>query len=236
MSGTSITVTVVGTSIAATVDAAGNFTLEHVPAGDDDLEFESVEIHARVRVAGVTEREEIRLRIIVNGTSVDVESNERHTPDNRVEIEGRVTEVNAVARTLRVGSGTLVTVPAGTPIRHGDTRLDFAQIHVGDRIHVHATNTGTTVSATAVEVQTEHGNPEPGDNHGEMELKGTMSAKAGTCPSVTFTVSSTNVATNASTQFKDTACGALTSGDRVEVKGARQSNGTVLATRVEKKK
>ena len=47
----------------------------------------------------------------------------------------------------------------------------------------------------------------------EVELSGTLSAKAGTA-----------------------ACGTLTNGDRVEVEAARQSNGTVLATRVEKKK
>jgi len=52
-----------------------------------------------------------------------------------------------------------------------------------------------------------------GKNGEKVELSGTLSAKAGTA-----------------------ACGTLTNGDRVEVEAARQSNGTVLATRVEKKK
>lgn len=305
MSGSSITVTVVGTSIAATVDAGGNFTLEHVPAGDDELEFEGVEIHARIRLEGVAEREEIRLRIVVSGATVDVESNERHTPDNRVELEGKVTDVNVAARTLRVGN-TTVMVPSGTPIRDDGTALELAQLHAGDRVHIRATANGTTIVATDVKVQGGNHGTGPGEvelkgtisgksgacpslsftvssmmvttsastkfedtpctalangdqvevkgrrqangsvlatrvegkkaENEEVELSGTMSAKAGTCPSLTFTVSSTSVATNASTKFEDTACGALTNGDRVEVKGARQSNGTVLATRVEKKK
>ena len=52
-----------------------------------------------------------------------------------------------------------------------------------------------------------------GKNGEKVELSGTLSAKAGTA-----------------------ACGTLTNGDRVEVEAARQSNGTVLATRLEKKK
>jgi hypothetical protein len=48
-------------------------------------------------------------------------------------------------------------------------------------------------------------------------------------------VSGTPVATNSATEFKDGACSSLTNGNRVEVKGTRQSNGSVLARRVEKK-
>ena len=44
----------------------------------------------------------------------------------------------------------------------------------------------------------------------------------------------TRVATNAATKFDDTACTALRNGDEVEVKGTRLTDGTVLASRVEK--
>jgi hypothetical protein len=67
-----------------------------------------------------------------------------------------------------------------------------------------------------------------------VELKGVMSGKTGACPALTFTVSSTSVVTNASTQFRDVSCTSLANGNSVEVKGTRQSNGSVLATRVEK--
>ena len=39
-----------------------------------------------------------------------------------------------------------------------------------------------------------------------------------------------------STQFKEAACASLKAGDSVEVKGARQTDNSVLATRVERKK
>jgi hypothetical protein len=44
------------------------------------------------------------------------------------------------------------------------------------------------------------------------------------------------VATNGSTAFNDTTCAALANGDRVEVKGTRQTDSSVLAARVEKDK
>src|SRR5947209_414092 len=215
MSGSSITVTVAGTSIATTVDPSGAFRLLHVPAGDDDLDFEGPDVHARLHVAGVVELEEIELRVFVAGGTADVDHDERHTADNRVEIEGRIAEVNAAARTLLVGN-TLVMVPAGTPIRHGETSVDFAQLRVGDRVHAHATTNGTAITATEVMLQTEHGNPAPGEDHGNdahVELNVTLPRKGGRCPSRTFTVSSTSFATNASRQSKDTAAGTLATAD-----------------------
>ena len=235
MAGSSITVTVVGTSIATTVDPSGAFKLQHVPAGDDDLDFEGPDVHARIHVAGVTEREEIELRIVVTGGAADIDNDERHTADNQAEIEGRITEVNAAARTLRIGT-SLVMVPTGTPIRHGGTSVDFAQLQVGDRVHAHALMNGTTLTATEVMLQTEHGNPGPGNDRGDVELKGAISGKGGTCPGLTFMVSSTMVTTNASTKFDETPCTALANGDQVEVEGTRQANGSVLATSVEGKK
>jgi hypothetical protein len=53
---------------------------------------------------------------------------------------------------------------------------------------------------------------------------------------LSFRVGSTLVKTNASTQFKDAACASLKAGDSVEVKGAQQTDNSVLATRVERKK
>jgi hypothetical protein len=59
---------------------------------------------------------------------------------------------------------------------------------------------------------------------------------AGSCTASTlsFRISSTTIRTNSSTRFKDVACGALKAGDRLEVRGARQTDQSVLASRVEK--
>jgi Domain of unknown function (DUF5666) len=127
--------------------------------------------------------------------------------------------------------------------------MKLSDIVVGDRVHVKGMKTGTTTVASEIEVENEHAgdnhggnpgpNPGPGeDDHenGRIEVTGSIGGRAGTCPSLTFTVGTTPVSTSTSTEFKDVSCSALKNGDRVEVKGSRPSpTAAVSATRVEKK-
>jgi len=83
-------------------------------------------------------------------------------------------------------------------------------------------------------------NPTPGSNPnpnepGRVELKGVIAARTGACPSITFSVGTSTVMTNAATTFDDGACTTLQNGVQVEVEGVRQANGIVLASRVENK-
>jgi len=252
---TGLTVTVTGSNLSSAVDDSGHFELHGVPGGHVELHFSGRSTDARLSFDNVAEHETIEIVVMVNGTTVEIEDNHRQQPDNRMEIEGIVSAVNATARTLRVRD-TDVTVPAGTTIRHGSTAMTLADILVGDRVHVKGTKTGTTVMATEIEVQNDHPGPNPGpntgpnpppaaghddnddndDDNGRVELNGTVSGKAGTCPALTFSVGTASVATSTSTEFKDVSCTALKNGDRVEVKGSRLTTGGVVnATRVEKK-
>ena len=61
-----------------------------------------------------------------------------------------------------------------------------------------------------------------------------MSGLTGTCPTLSFTVQATKVTTTASTTFKDITCAAVANGAAVEVKGAKQTDGSVVASKVEK--
>jgi len=252
--GVNLTVSVTGTNVSSTVDGSGRFQLMGVPAGRVELHFVGTGVDARLVIDNVAEHEAIEIVVRVNGAVAELEDNHRQTPDNRVEVEGIVAAVGA--GTLRVGN-TTVTVPSTAPIRsHGSTTLHLSDIHVGDRVHIHATLNGTTVTATDIEVENEnepepgedHGNPGPnpgpgtgdghGDDHGEAEASGTVAGKGGTCPSIHFSVGSTTVQTGGSTEFKDVTCSALANGDRVEVKGTRPSttSTTINASRVERKK
>ncbi len=242
-----LTVTVVGTSVSATVDASGAFALQHVPLGDIQLQFSGPGVDARLAVTGVTDREEIHITVRVNGTSADVDENERETADNRVEVEGRIAVLNLVARTLRIGDTTVV-VPAGTPIRHGGTPMELADLRVGDRVHVQATKNGVIVTATEVVFQTS--NPPlptptptpsatptptptpPPDDHHDAQVNGIVAGLGGTCPAVHFTIGATHVTTGATTEFDGGPCSQLANGIRVEVKGTTLSDGSVSALRV----
>lgn len=66
----------------------------------------------------------------------------------------------------------------------------------------------------------------------EVEITGSLSALAGTCPNLTFSVRSQAVRTNASTRFENIACTGLRNGLAIEVKGGVQPDRSVLATRI----
>ena len=240
MSVAGMTVTVSGSSASSPVDGLGQFVLRGVPSGHVDLHFSGGGNDAHLGLDNVADHEDIHLTVHVSGSTADIDHNDRDD-NGKVEVEGLVTQVGA--GTLRIGD-TTVSVPAGVVIRHGDTAMTLADIHVGDRVHVHGTGTRTAVIATSIEVQRSDAGqpaptPVPGDDdhgdHGEAELTGAVSGRSGACPALTFTVASTTVVTSAATEFKDTTCTAIANGDRVEVKGTR-SGGTVTAKRVEKKK
>ena len=241
MSTTGMTVSVSGTS-SSPVDAAGHFALRGVPSGHVDLHFSGAGSDAHLGMDDVTEHEDIHLTVIVSGATVDIDGHERETA-GQVEVEGRVAQISAAARTLRIGD-TDITVPSGTPIRHGSTAMALSDVHVGDRLHVRGTRSGTVVTATEVTAQTDRpgdpappvSTPKPEDDHGEVERTGTLSGRSGTCPVLTFTVSSTQFVTSALTTFEGTSCSSLADGDRVEVKGSKSSSGRVTATKVAKKK
>ncbi len=247
-----MTVRVVGTSIVVTVDVNGQFSLNGVPSGRVQLEFSATGVDARLDLDDVTEHEDIHITVRVSGSSAELDEHARTTADNKVEIEGRVTQISG--QTLRVADKD-VTVSSSTSIRHGGTTVRFADVHLGDRVHVRGTRTGTgVITATEIELQTTNpGNPgppappptppkddDPEEKHDEphqsVELSGAVSNRSGTCPTITFTVQSKTVGANRGTEFRGTTCPTLANGDQVEVKATKQSDGTLLAVGVEKKK
>ena len=67
----------------------------------------------------------------------------------------------------------------------------------------------------------------------QMEIEGVIGGLSGACPTLAFTISGKTIKTNASTRFDGAPCPNVLSGDRAEVGGIVQSDGTVLATKVE---
>jgi hypothetical protein len=236
--GATVAVTIVGTSISSTVDGSGAFVLRGVPAGTVLIRFTGNGTNAQIELDGVTQQDDIHITVNLHGSSADIDDDDSED-GNRVEIEGRITSINTAGRTVHVANKD-VSIPNGTSIVHGGTQLTFGDLHVGDRIHAHASLVGGVIVASSVEVQTSNGpgSPEPGDNdnndQNHAELKGMITGLSGACPSLTFTVNSTKVTTNAATKFEDSACTSLVNGNSVEVEGTRQADSSVLATSVEK--
>jgi uncharacterized protein DUF5666 len=148
-----LSVGLMGTSVSSSVDGAGRFALGGVPAGDHDLHITGSGVDAHVRIAGVSAHEHVDVKLRVDGSTVSVEEIERENEDdNEIEVEGLVTAIDLNARTLTV-RGKVVSVPTGVSIAHNKVTIDFGQIKIGDRVEVHATMTGSTITATRVKVE-----------------------------------------------------------------------------------
>ncbi len=216
-----------GTTITATLDGGGQFTLTGLPEGTHRLSFRGPGTDARITIT-VSADERVSISVTVNGTSARIESENRSggRPNGQIEIEGLVTDVDPrVPNTLRV-AGRLVTVPPGARIRHGNQTLPFSTIGIGDRVHVKAVPSGGGYEALEVNVQNQNGG-------NFTEAEGVVSVLAGTCPDLTFRVGTTIVRTNGVTVFRDGRCGALLNGDVVEVRGTRGNDGVITAVSVE---
>ena len=131
------------------------------------------------------------------------------------------------------GQFTLNNVPTGTVTLNFSAPGQSASITltgIGPNDTVQIT---VTLNGNNARVDSEH-RSSPNNDTGELE--GVVSASTGTCPAVTFTVNTTKVTTNSATTFRDGTCTDVKDGARVEVKGTRQADGSILATRVELKR
>ncbi|HKB71417.1 MAG TPA: DUF5666 domain-containing protein [Thermoanaerobaculia bacterium] len=222
-----IVVRVESSNASAQTDATGKFTLTGVPPGADTLSFERSDVHARAAIqvpAGST----VSITVAIHGNQATI------VPGGHpgVEIEGRVQTVDAAGGTLTVADQRLGTVTIATSdttsIRHGAVAITLAQITAGMEVHVKATDQGDgTYLATEILVQDLN-------IGGTRELNGTIaSVDSG---SSSFLVGTTTVVTNDATIFERNGKAAsfsdLAAGERVNVKGTLQGDGSILASLV----
>jgi hypothetical protein len=147
--------------------------------------------------------------------------------DNRqTEINGAVQAVGGKCPALRLTiAGRTVSTTASTEFR--DTTC--VKLAVGQMVEVKGTlQSDGSVVATRIE-----GNDRGNDDIDEGEVSGPITASAGACPALTLTVGSMTVKTTAATVFHDGACGALQVGTVIEATGMKQSDGSLLASRIE---
>jgi hypothetical protein len=149
----------------------------------------------------------------------------------KVELEGLIT---AVAGNVLTVDGQDVVVPAAVVVHHGSQVVDFADLAVGDRVHVRAEWLSGVLTASDVKLQN------PGDGEGGDPTDGTpltvdgfvslLSASA--CPNKTFNVGTQAVLTNSATAFAGGTCNVINEGGHVQVVGVLQS-GVLVASQVQ---
>ena len=222
----SITVKITGTNISTVTDGQGQFTLTGVPPGDVQLEFSGQGTNAKIVISGVSAQDEIRISITLNGNNAHVDSerrNRREDGGKGHDLSGPVASLSGTCPTLAfIVQGTRVTTIAGTTIAHGNC----ADLKNGVQVEVTGVRgTDGTLAASRIEIEDREMD--------EAEVKGAASGLSGTCPNLTFTVQGTKVTTTTNTKFDGITCARVQNGTIVEVKGPRQADGTVAATRVE---
>jgi hypothetical protein len=223
-----VTVTVTGTSVSASIDSTGSFTLTRVPPGQVVLHFSGPGIDASLPLDPVVDNDHVQIGVTVSGTTAMLDAQQRTGSDQAAEAEGRVDSIDLGARQIVVHGG-VIQVAVDAAIRRGDTPIGFAELKVGDRVHVRGVQNGATIRASEVIAQSQTSTPaDP-----VVSMKGVISSITGACPSVSLAVSGTSVQTNSSTTFSAKSCSDIVSGDTAGVVGTKRSDGTVSATAVE---
>jgi hypothetical protein len=154
------------------------------------------------------------------------------------EIEGSVTEVGSDHLKIHTKSGDDVTVAvnAATIIRANDHLAGLADIKVGNRVSVDAhVNADGTFTALRIEVENEHGGGNGNDDHG-AELTGVIASISTGGISVTTSGGTVTVKISSTTTIRHggttLTASDLKSGNRVEVKGTRNADGSITATSI----
>ena len=109
----------------------------------------------------VAEHDTIQIEVHVQNGEVEDEQAEGGP---QAQLEGKIVSVNGGAHSFVIGQIT-VMVPSTATIRHGDQTLTFSGLIAGARVHVKGSLTGSTLTATRVEVQ-QSGGPGPGNGNG----------------------------------------------------------------------
>jgi len=228
MSGSSagMTVSVAGTSLTTTVDTNDAFTLKDVPAGDVDLQFTGAGMSSTVALGTIHEGDHASVTVRRNGASMSLDCI-RLMGGAGEELEGLIDGLppTTPAGTFTV-SGQNVQTDANTTFLKGNAPATFADLQIGQRVHVKGTPNASGVLAASVRIQNVN-------TDAPVHLEGLIADFSGTATAFQFTVNGHLVMGDATTVFEEgTVFANLVNGAHVEVKGVL-GNGFVQATRIE---
>ena len=220
-----LVVTVVGTNISASVDAADRFTLNGVPPGDATLKFSGAGVDSTVPLSQLRPAETVSLLLSVAGTAVSVDAEMRSTASSQ-QLEGRVESLppTTAANTLIV-SGKTVKTDSGTRFEQGGATKSFADLLIGMRVHIEGTTSGSDITASLIRIQNTN-------TWIPVELNGVIDSFAGTTAMFQFKIGSRLIKGDDLTVFfGNSTFSMLKDGVRVEVKG-QQRDGYIYAERI----
>jgi hypothetical protein len=158
--------------------------------------------------------------------------NDRNNPNAEVRVEARLTAFTGTRPNLMLTVGsTAVRTHASTRVTRRGVSLALDALAINQTLEVEGVRQADgSILASKISIE-----DDDEDEVNEIEVEGVVGALAGACPSLTFRVTSTPVATTAATRFDDVACSALKNNDKVRARGTKRSDGVLLATRVKRR-
>jgi hypothetical protein len=187
--------------------------------------FTDFAVGGRVHVSGTLVATGIEAKTITiqNGTSTTPEPPQ----DDSASVEDVLKSLSGAPPTLLIGTTTVTTTASTVVQRRGDVQT-FAALAVGQTIHAVGTRMpDKSIVARLLQIKDDAAGA-------AFVIEGSLGGLKGTCQVITFGVNGYSVATTPTTSFTP-ACTELKSGNKVVVTGARQADGSVLATTVTKK-
>ena len=220
-----LTITVVGTNNTAVVSANGSFTINGVPAGNVTLRLNGPGWQALISLLELQTGQIVTITITLEGSSASLDSDVRKGPAGE-QLEGRVESLppTTPANTFVVAGRTVTTSNATNYVMNGQTAT-FADLAIGQRVHVKGQPGPTSLLATWVMIQ--NTNVEIPSN-----WNGNVSEFTGTASAFQFKVNGQLIKGDSLTVFfGNSSFSELANGKRVEVKG-EMKDGFVYATRI----
>jgi hypothetical protein len=218
-------VSVAGTAISASVDAAGKFQLRNVPPGLADLRFSAPGLAAALGLADLKGGDDVTIQVSLTSSSATMES-DRRSNGKQEQLEGRVESLppTTAAGSLVIAGRTVLTNAATKFYLQGQPAT-FADLALGQRVHVKGETGAAGMLATSIDIQ--NTNTSTG-----LNINGIVSGFTGTRAAFEFTVDGRLVKGDAATElYGNTQFSELVNGARVQVKGA-QRDAFVYATRL----
>ena len=219
---------VVGTAVSSPVGTGGDFALTGVPEGGVQLRFVGSGVDASVELSPVKPGDNVSLLVGISGATAVVESESRNV-GGQVELEGRIESLPTTPANALIVAGRTVTVGTQTVIRDGNSAKTFADLAIGQRVHVKGRLGGSAIAADIITIQNTNTSI-------PVNVNGTVETLTGTSSAFIFFVSGREIRGDAATAFYGDNDVPLTFselkvGSRVEVKG-EQRDAFVFAVRI----
>jgi hypothetical protein len=224
-----VRVSVVGTSLATQTDSAGQFELHGVPSGRVKLRFEAAQVQAELEIEGLEDGHAMNVEVHVSGDGAFLADTDDHRGETS--LRGRVDAINGTR--LQVQGHVVQTDGLTQFLGRQNETIGLGALKVGDSVEIEgASQSDGSVYARKVKLEDGNGNEnEPPQS--EVTFTGGIQSLN------PFRVAGRTVSVDGHTQILDhknsaIPFSALAVGNTVEVEGASQADGSVLAKKIKR--